>query len=310
MHNFLAMARREQEDREVRFRSGRVREAQGEEREEEREESEGGGEVEGGRSKTRRYTKMLRWKRKRRWEERGDREELLVNYTDIPLTAAMREVWWKGKNFVPDRNHPNKVDVCAGVARLTRSMRWDCFFKQWEREEGEEEVGEEVQEERILKDGEVKTNLPRGWQPPRALRDFESAVSFNATSPSNLVTIRPNLSPIEAAAIKDLQQLSRERVVVIKPTDKTGGLAMLPFGGYNAAMKTILAERFEEEGLQKPTYPPSSQAKVKKDFQAIVKILKEGCEKGFYGEKDLAAAIPDRPRPGKLYGLPKDHKPC
>ena len=155
----------------------------------------------------------------------------------------------------------------------------------------------------------MKTNLPRGWQPPRALRDFESAVSFNASSPKNLVTIRPNLSPIESAAIKDMQALSRDRVVVFKPTDKTGGLAMLPFEGYDAAMKTILAEKFEEEGEEKPTYPPSSQAKVKKDYNAIVKLLKEGCEKGFFSEKDLAAAIPERPRAGKLYGLPKDHKP-
>ena len=50
-----------------------------------------------------------------------------------------------------------------------------------EREEGEEEEEEEeIREERILQDREVKTNLPRGWQPPRALRDFESAISFSA----------------------------------------------------------------------------------------------------------------------------------
>ena len=46
---------------------------------------------------------------------REGREELLVNYTDIPLNAAMREIGWKGKNFVPYRIHPNKVDVSAGV---------------------------------------------------------------------------------------------------------------------------------------------------------------------------------------------------
>jgi hypothetical protein len=238
--------------------------------------------------------------------------KLLVNYTDIPLTEAMEEVGWLGKNFVPDREHTNHVDVSAGHLRLVRDMRWDNYFQQKEGE-GEEDSDEEevrVQEERILKDKVRKTNLPRGWAPPKALQDFESSNSFNLVSPNNLRKISPNISPMTRAAITDLQELSKERVVIIKPTDKTGGLAVLPFPAYDKAMRETLSETFvNDEGEEKPKYPSTSPAKLKEEFRAINKILKEGFEKGFFSEKDWEAARPEEPKAGRLYGLPKDHKP-
>ena len=238
------------------------------------------------------------------------RPKLMVNYTDLPLTEAMEEVGWLGKNFVPDRPHTNHVDVSAGHLRLVRDMRWDCFFKMEERKNEEDSEEEnEVQEERILKDKVIKTNLPRGWNPPKALQDFEFANSFNLVSPNNLRNIHLNISPTTRAAIKDLQDLSKERVVVIKPTDKTGGLAVLPFPAYNQAMRATLAETFiNDEGEEKHKYPATTKVKLKEEFKGIKKILKEGCERGFFSEKDLEAAMPENPKPGRLYGLPKDHK--
>ena len=69
------------------------------------------------------------------------RLEMLLNYTDIPLAEALKEVGWLGKNFVPDRDHPNLVDISAGHSRLVRDMRWDSFFQQQNKEntEGESE---------------------------------------------------------------------------------------------------------------------------------------------------------------------------
>ena len=42
------------------------------------------------------------------------RHEVLVNYTDIPLMSAMKEVVWLGKNVVPDRRYTNMIDKCEG----------------------------------------------------------------------------------------------------------------------------------------------------------------------------------------------------
>ena len=44
--------------------------------------------------------------------------------------------------------------------------------------------------------------------PPGPLKDFETANLFNLTSPANLAKIHPNISPLQAAAIKDMQQRS------------------------------------------------------------------------------------------------------
>ena len=56
-------------------------------------------------------------------------------------------------------------------------------------------------------------------------------------------------------------------------------------------------------------YPPSSKEKLKAEYKEIEAILLEGYEKGFFCQKDLDTALPDKACAGKLYNLPKDDKP-
>ena len=226
--------------------------------------------------KTRRKQDAGRWERGKRKRAKIRRPDMLVKYTDIPATEAMKEVAWLGKNFVPDRKHPNLVNVSVGQSRLVRNMRWDCYFQQQEQsEEGEDvesdsEIEVSVREKRILKDKTINTNLPRKWAPPAALRDFEAANSFNLTSPLNLRKIHQNTTPEIQAAIQDMQTLSKEREVVFQPTDKTGTIAMMPFKGYDMSIREILQETFEnDEGEVKHKNPPSSAIKVKNEYMKI-----------------------------------------
>ena len=133
-------------------------------------------------------------------------------------------------------------------------------------------------------------------------------MEFVARSPRILQKIRLNLDPEERMAIKDLQELSRERIIVVEPTDKTGGLAILPFEGYNTEMKKMLSETYWEEGVEKQKYPKSTKEKLKKDYRDIVELVWDRNREGFIGDKDAEAAIPEREIPGRVYGLPKDHK--
>ena len=247
----------------------------------------------------------------RRRARRRVEPQLYVNYTDIPLTPAMKEVLNKGPTFVPDRPQTNLMDVAVGHGALKRNMRWDEFFQriEMEAEEGGEEQAQEEQEERILKDKVPKVNLPRGHPPPKALQAFECANSHNLSSPANLRKKVPNFSPRLRGAVEDLVSLQREREVVLKQTDKTGCWAVMPFESYDISIKEKLQETFLEGGVEKPKYPPSSQAKLKKEHKALTAMIREGVTKGFIGEKDAAAAMPDKPTAGRLYGLPKDHKP-
>ena len=56
--------------------------------------------------------------------------------------------------------------------------------------------------------------------------------------------------------------------MVIKPTDKTGGLAVLPFPAYNQAMRATLAETFiNDEGEEKLKYPATTKVKLKEEVK-------------------------------------------
>ena len=55
--------------------------------------------------------------------------------------------------------------------------------------------------------------------------------------------------------------------------------------------------------------PPSSQKQLAREYKELKGMIKEGVDKGFICEKDAMAAMPDKPTAGRLYGLPKDHKP-
>lgn len=270
---------------------------------------------EGGRRK-RRSRGRVRFRckaRQRAQREKPKPPDLFFNYTDIPLTESMKQVLNLGPNFVPDRPKVNPIDISVGNLRMRRGMEWDAYFQLKEREEGqeEEEGAEEGEREiRVLEDPEVKTNRPRKWKKPAALSEFESANLLNLTSASNLAKIRPNFPPLLQAAVKDMNTRSQQREWVIKPTDKNGGLALMPFEAYDAAMKEKLGQTFKDEnGNDQLKYPPATKQQLAEEWRLLKTLVGEGVREGFVGEKDGAVAMPREPTSARLYGNPKVHKP-
>ena len=269
-----------------------------------------------------------RWKRRRKYRRQQKQrlkplqKSLFFNYTDIPLTEAMESVGSCGPGYVPDRVTTNPVDISVANLRMNRSMEWDGFFQMLEKKRSEEEGGEEEvevagdgegagqSEQRMLKDRDVKTNMPRSWRKPAALKEFQNANLLNLTSPANLVKTRSNFSPLQRAGLRDMNQLSEDRTWVIKPTDKSGGFGIMPFDAYNRAMKEKLEETFkDQEGNLQPKYVVSSKAELKREWKRIAELVEEGRRKGFVGEKDAEVANSPEPTPCRLYGNPKVHKP-
>ena len=155
----------------------------------------------------------------------------------------------------------------------------------------------------------VKTNRPRKWKKPAALNEFETANLLNLTAPGNLARIHPNFQPSLQAAVRDMNKLSQEREWVIKPSDKNGGLALMPFAAYDAAMKEKLAQTFKDEnGNDQQKYPKATKQQLAKEYRRLKELVAEGKREGFVGEKDAAVAIPPKPTAARLYGNPKVHK--
>ena len=156
----------------------------------------------------------------------------------------------------------------------------------------------------------MKTNRPKRWRKPAALTEFENANLLNLTSSSNLVKIRPNFSPRLQAAVKDMNMRSQQREWLIKPSDKNGGLALMPFEAYDKAMKEKLSETFvDENGVEQLKYPPATKQQLKDEWRHLKALVDEGVREGYVGEKDGAVAMPKEPTPARLYGNPKVHKP-
>ena len=121
---------------------------------------------------------------------------------------------------------------------------------------------------------------------------------------------QPNM-PLEVwAGGQDLVTLQKERVIIIKPSDKTGGINILPFDAYVKVMGDKLTQTYvAPDGTTKPKYVKVTKKDLKLQHQRIEKLVEKGVDKGFICPEDAALMVPPEPAAGRLYGLVKDHKP-
>ena len=109
---------------------------------------------------------------------------------------------------------------------------------------------------------------------------------------------------------KDLVTLQRERCITIKPSDKTGGMCIMDFDDYKAGMDLKLKEKFtDSDGELKDKYIKTSEKELRAQWLEIRKAVEKGRSEGFISNEDAKIMVPDKPKPGRLYGLAKDHKP-
>ena len=112
------------------------------------------------------------------------------------------------------------------------------------------------------------------------------------------------------AAGKDLVTLQRERIITVKPSDKTGGMCILDFDDYKAGMDAKLKEKFvDRDGEERDKYVRCSDKQLRTQWQEIKKAVTKGRSEGIISDEDANIMIPENPKPGRLYGLVKDHKP-
>ena len=99
-----------------------------------------------------------------------------------------------------------------------------------------EEEEDEIVTENIFKSKEEKTNLPRNHSVPAALTACIAATRYSVLG-AQLENSQPNISSVVRAGGKDLVTLQRERIITIKPSDKTGGICILDFEDYKDGME-------------------------------------------------------------------------
>ena len=201
----------------------------------------------------------------------------------------------------------NRTEVEADFRQWERGMRWTEFWHEEEEDSAEDEDNWD-RSEQIFQNRSKKTNLPRNHSVPQSLMSCIMATKYDVLG-SSLRKVRTNIAPELRAAGQDLVTLQRERVIVVKPSDKTGGVCVLDFEDYKTAMDDKLQEKFLDiNGEEKLKYVKTTEKDLKSQWTAVKTIVDEGVRAGYIGDEDATTMVPEKPKPGRLYGVVKDHK--
>ena len=126
---------------------------------------------------------------------------------------------------------------------------------------------------------------------------------------SPLNKISPNLTRQHQEAIDQLVSAQRRREITIKPNDKCGGCSLLNFDDYLEACHSHLYATFpDNQGQQLPYYRQNiSEVVLKQHWAQITDVVNEGVEQGYIHPDDVPHLVPPEPKPGRFYGLVKNH---
>ena len=101
----------------------------------------------------------------------------------------------------------------------------------------------------------------------------------------------------------------RRREITIKPNDKSGGCSILNMPDYLSACQSHLYSTFRDDnGQELPYYRQKVPGEVLKHHWAQIKdAVAEGVESGIVHPEDVPLLVPPEPKPGRFYGLVKNH---
>lgn len=203
----------------------------------------------------------------------------------------------KGGTFVPLPRTINKTEVHSSIKRFERKCQWKAF---WANEDQNNTYIPPLFP--VLKD-----NLP-SKPPPKPLADALAGIrSEILTSPLNHV--RDNLSTSERVAMKNLIDLRSNGEIIIQPLDKTGGLAIFDREDYITGIGKILKETATTStGIVSNNYKEVTNKDLKIGLTKVRAAVEAAENSGFLDKDEASAMIPSEAKPGRLYGLAKDHK--
>ena len=120
--------------------------------------------------------------------------------------------------------------------------------------------------------------------------------------------VKDNLTPMERAAIKDLQQAQSKGQIQIKPADKGGGMVIMDSCDYeNEFLQQLKCVFTNEDSTTSPFYEKIQQKALDHQTKEVEKIIDKGFQMDFISKSDKDF-IKSSDKPNQLYGLPKIHK--
>ena len=221
-------------------------------------------------------------------------ENVVFNYSSITITEPMNRLLNRGLNFSV---LPSKLDITqlfVDYKKFARSAIWKEFHHG---------KNEEQTEGHIFKRN--KSNLPKNYTVPEDLKIFLSSVKSEIADPRNRNQVKCNLPPEELQALKQLQQMQRDRQIVIRACDKGAGIIILNFEDY---IRAVYYHLTSEQSPGHPYYSEVNDFQLDKAKKLIKDILNEGIEREIINKSEFGAMNADDMKAGCFYCNLKVHK--
>jgi len=261
--------------------------------------------------KNRKFIKRSRYKRLMRRSARKPLPCLVNNFSDMNFDINRIEgVLNKSLSFVPT---PQKMDITnmeAGLQKFRRTLFWREYWH--DTPQNSDQSISTINSNNTVKQvffDKTKTNLPPiSHNKPAALSRCADAIHSDVLGSPHR-KYYSNVSDNDKETIDFLIKAQRDRIITIKPNDKTGGCSILNTIDYIKSLDNLLNDTYlDKHNVSHPLYEGDvSHETLKLHWQMIKEVVEKGVRLGYIHKKDVPFLYPESPKAGRLYGLVKDH---
>ena len=183
--------------------------------------------------------------------------------------------------FIPNPNI-NKTELLKSFIQMERKLRIIWHHYKTDAEHGVEEYKEDYKYPIPL--APLKINLERLKLPPKPLLEFIHGIKgeIKAATPRRLFS---NLTKEETKALKDLNRMQKNGMIVVIRTDKSGGFAIVTRKDYQSEMLKILNSTIGKDGSEEKCYDKVDQDIIIRHYLSIKEIVKEGLNRELYNKR-------------------------
>jgi hypothetical protein len=197
---------------------------------------------------------------------------------------------------------PLKLDltqVLVDFKRFERSVIWHEFFYGSENENDFRK--------KIFKSN--KCNLTKNYKSPEGLRTFLGSIKSEIMDHRNRNNVPCNLPQEEILALKELINLQKNKIVVIKPCDKGAGIIILDYPVYmKACYEHLTTVKILDDGINKEYYSRANEIDLEQTKSKIRSLVQEGLENDILTDEEYNAMLADDKDAAKFYCTFKVHK--
>ncbi|KAF0287549.1 hypothetical protein FJT64_014057 [Amphibalanus amphitrite] len=213
----------------------------------------------------------------------------VVNLSSRQLTPTELALLTRGLSFVPSRKQT--------VAQLTAEL------KEWERLMRLREFWHNSNDNqpREANDTEDAAYKKAKWVPPKGRDPWLDLYLEEVTTSVLRETRSRGIGNLSADEEEALSGLIKDDDIVIRPADKGSSVTIMNTADY--------IDKLNREMADASTYRPVNEDNTTAINKKVMKLASELYQQGYIGRHQKAYLAPPNPRPGRLQGNPKLHKP-